>query len=70
MVHAVPQQLATPSGSGADGLDVRAIEAGLTYACALITANAIYCWGDGRRGALGTPALRQSVLPVRVRRGN
>jgi alpha-tubulin suppressor-like RCC1 family protein len=70
MVHAVPQYLAAPSGSGADQLVVHAIDLGLRHACALTTANSIYCWGDGRRGALGSPAVRQSVVPVRVRRGN
>jgi alpha-tubulin suppressor-like RCC1 family protein len=34
--------------------DVATVAAGGLFACALTKAGAIYCWGDGRNGELGS----------------
>ena len=36
------------------------------YACTLINANEIYCWGDNTYGQLGDGTNQHSNIPVRV----
>lgn len=45
---------------------VAAISAGHNFTCALTTAGAVKCWGDGSYGALGNGAATTTTLPVDV----
>jgi alpha-tubulin suppressor-like RCC1 family protein len=65
-VDAVPQHLATPSGSGGDVLALRQVGVGLRHACGLTMEYAVYCWGNSPEGGLGHPRVRATLLPVRV----
>jgi hypothetical protein len=42
------------------------ISAGLQHACALTPSGAMYCWGRGNAGQLGTGGTDSSSVPVRV----
>lgn len=43
------------------------ISAGYTHTCGVTQEGHVYCWGDGRRGALGNGRLAVEQLPQRVR---
>lgn len=42
------------------------ISAGAHHVCGVTDARAIFCWGRGRSGQLGSGTMTGSVLPVRV----
>ena len=44
----------------------RTISAGWSHACGIRTTGALYCWGAGDSGQLGTGSLENSTIPVRV----
>jgi alpha-tubulin suppressor-like RCC1 family protein len=46
---------------------VTAITAGNGFACALLAAGTVDCWGDNSDGELGTNSTRKAALPVNVR---
>jgi alpha-tubulin suppressor-like RCC1 family protein len=48
------------------GLTLTQIAAGSSYACALASTGAAYCWGLGTSGQLGTSASASSSTPVAV----
>lgn len=50
----------------APGLTFRDVSSGLTHSCGVTSGGAVYCWGDGRKGALGDGRLQISRLPQRV----
>lgn len=45
------------------------ISAGGAHTCAITAAGSAYCWGDGRRGALGNGGASISDVPVPVTAG-
>jgi alpha-tubulin suppressor-like RCC1 family protein len=44
--------------------DVRAVSAGRSHTCALLTSGAVQCWGDNSTGQLGTNAVWGSPTPL------
>ena len=46
---------------------VTEVAAGARQSCAKTAAGELYCWGDGRDGALNDPALTSSNVPVEIR---
>jgi alpha-tubulin suppressor-like RCC1 family protein len=60
-----------PSGSATPvsviGLnDATEVAAGSRESCARTAAGNVYCWGDGRYGALGTPDVESSNVPLEI----
>jgi alpha-tubulin suppressor-like RCC1 family protein len=67
--HAPPDD-GTPTAGKVFGLtgDAIAVAAGDSHACALLANGAIQCWGDNRRGQVGSGGTADAVaLPVVVR---
>ena len=54
------------SGQAADAQRYTRISAGGSHTCALLSTGSAFCWGDGRRGALGSGASSISDIPVPV----
>ena len=53
----------------AGGLSFATITAGTARTCGITTVGVGYCWGDGRRGALGNGDTVNSAVPVPVAGG-
>ncbi len=53
------------NGSGAGALQFVSLGAGSYFTCATTTALAVWCWGEGSSGRLGSSA-QQSAVPVQV----
>jgi alpha-tubulin suppressor-like RCC1 family protein len=53
------------SGSGAGALQFASISAGSWFTCGSTTAFAVWCWGEGSGGRLGS-SISQSASPVQV----
>jgi alpha-tubulin suppressor-like RCC1 family protein len=64
----------TPSGPTAradfvrlpDGVRAREIAAGDWHTCAIVGADAVYCWGANDRGQLGRPPPADRFAPAGV----
>jgi alpha-tubulin suppressor-like RCC1 family protein len=48
------------------GITYRTISAGFSHACGIRASGALYCWGEGGSGQLGTGTRENSSIPVRV----
>jgi alpha-tubulin suppressor-like RCC1 family protein len=48
------------------GKTVKAVSAGLDYACAIASDNKTYCWGINSYGQLGNNSTTNSSVPVAV----
>ncbi len=55
--------------TGANTYDTMSITAGREHSCALTTAGAAYCWGQGTAGQLGNAGNAPSNAPVAVSGG-
>jgi alpha-tubulin suppressor-like RCC1 family protein len=62
----VPGAVTATSGSQLYQLTLTQIDAGDTYACALASTGAAYCWGLGTSGQLGNSASSSSSTAVAV----
>lgn len=47
--------------------NIRSINAGLAYTCAVKNGGALWCWGSNRYGQLGTGNTTDSKIPIRVK---
>ena len=56
----------TTAACTAPGLTFQAISAGFAHSCGVTPDGVAYCWGDGRKGALGNGRRQVSRLPQRV----
>lgn len=48
------------------GVDAKALATGAYHACALLTNNEVWCWGDNYFGQLGNATYSHSFHPVKV----
>ena len=55
-----------PWSSGPGQLRAVQIQCGGVFACALLEDGSVWCWGDGRRGRLGTGGSSTLTPPVQV----
>jgi alpha-tubulin suppressor-like RCC1 family protein len=62
----VPILVTATTGTALFGLNMTQIEAGTSFACALASTGAAYCWGLNDNGQLGTGNTAQSLVPVAV----
>lgn len=46
--------------------DVVSISAGKNHACAVVSSGAVYCWGSGSNGVLGTGSTTAQATPAQV----
>jgi alpha-tubulin suppressor-like RCC1 family protein len=53
------------NGSGSGALQFVSVSAGSYFTCGATTALAVWCWGEGSSGRLGSSA-QQSTVPVQV----
>ena len=53
------------NGSGTGSLQFVSVSAGSYFTCAATTALAVWCWGEGSSGKLGSSA-QESAVPVQV----
>ena len=56
----------TTAACTAPGLTFQTISAGFAHSCGVTSEGAAYCWGDGRKGALGNGRRQVSRSPQRV----
>jgi len=57
----------TSAPCSAPELTLHMVSAGYTHSCGVSSEGFVYCWGDGRQGALGHGALEIAQYPKRVR---
>jgi alpha-tubulin suppressor-like RCC1 family protein len=58
--------LAVYTGGALSGVTLTQVAAGASFACALASTGAAYCWGLGTSGQLGSGAATSSSVPVAV----
>jgi alpha-tubulin suppressor-like RCC1 family protein len=64
--HYLPQAVHLQMGGGSDLLTFSTLSLGNQHTCGRTTEDVAYCWGSGRSGQVGQPAVFSATLPLRV----
>lgn len=66
--HSWPQRIAGVAGPNRGGgfLPISRLALGVQHTCGLSTSGAIYCWGTGPHGELGSRRITYTNVPTRV----